>query len=115
MAEVKGLIMVNEYELLELFESEPKVLGDKKAGIYEYQKTCSHGFTFRLCLFLYDEYCSISLYHKDLKTPIFDLGFDKVTNIKCKDNRLIIDQTGNPKNIVVHFKPNYTLVFEDRI
>ncbi len=105
--------MVNKFDLLELFECEPKII-DNEAGMYEYRKDDSHGFSLRLCIFLYDEFCSITLTHRDLKTPLFELGFEKIENIKCKENRLIIEQTGNPKNIVVHFKPNYTLAFEDR-
>jgi hypothetical protein len=107
--------MVDKYDLLELFECNPKIIGDEAAGIYEYQKQDVYGFTLRLCLFLYDDYCSLTLSHKDLSTPLFELGFNNINNITSKENRLIIDQTGNPKNIVLHFKPNYTLRFEDRI
>ncbi len=108
------MIGYNEYDLLELFESEPKLAANEDVGMYKYSRKDEHGFTFELYMSVYDEYCSLSLYHKDLKTSIFDIGFDNINDIKCKENRLIIEQAENPKNIVVHFKPNYTLAFEDR-
>lgn len=107
--------MVDKYELLELFESEPKILGDEEAGIYEYKRQDKYGFTFKMSLFLYDECCSITLEHKDLKYPLFNLGFDKLDYIKCKDEKLIIQQINNSKNVTVLFKPNYAMTFEDRL
>lgn len=107
--------MINQYELLELFENDPKILGEKEAGIYEYKRKDTYGFTLKMCIFLYDEYCSLTLSYKDFKTPIFDMGFNKINSIKCKDDKLIIRQAGNPKNIVVYFKPNYTLDFEEQL
>jgi hypothetical protein len=106
--------MIDKYELLELFESEPKII-DEEAGEHEYKKEDAFGFTLKMIIFLYDEFCGLTLNHKDLKYPIFDLGFDNINRIKCKDDKLIIQQANNTKNVVVYFKPNYTLKFEDRL
>ena len=106
--------MIDKYELLELFESEPKII-DNDAGIYSYQKTDIHEFTLAMTIFLYDNFCSLTLKHKDLKYPLFELGFDKIDCIKCKDDKLIIQQSNMSKNVVVYFKPNYFLRFEEQI
>lgn len=106
--------MIDKYELLELFENEPKVF-DEEVGIYEYERTDAHGFVFTMNLILCEGRCSITLKHKDLKYPIFDLGLDEVNSIKCKEDKLIIQQTNNSKNVVIYFKPNYFLRFEDRL
>jgi hypothetical protein len=106
--------MIDKYELLELFEAEPRII-DEEAGMYEYKKEDAFGYTLKMTIFLYDEFCSLTLNHKDLKHPIFELGFDKVDYIKCKDDKLIIQQSNNSKSAVVYFKPNYFLRFEDRL
>ena len=106
--------MIDKYELLELFESEPKII-DEEAGEYEYKKEDVFGFTLEMAIFLYDAHCSLTLKHKALKYPIFDLGFDKIDYIKCKDEKLFIHQAGSKKDVVVYFKPNYTFAFEDSL
>ena len=77
--------------------------------MYEYKKNDAFGFTLRMTIFLYDEHCSLTLEYKDFKSPIFDLGLDRVNDIKCKDDKLIIQQSNATKDVVVHFKPNYFL------
>jgi hypothetical protein len=109
-----GKSMIDKYELLELFESEPRVI-DEEAGMYEYKKEDAFGFTLKMTIFLYDGFCSLTLRYKNFEIPIFDLGFDKIDCIKCKEDKLIIQQSNNPKNVVVHFKPNYFLRLEDRL
>lgn len=106
--------MIDQYELLELFENEPKVF-DEEAGICECKRMDGHGFVFAMNLILCEGLCSLTLKHKDLKYPLFELGFDKVDSIKCKEDKLIIQQANTTKNIVVYFKPNYFLRFEDRL
>ena len=108
------MLKYNEYELLELFEAEPRII-DEEAGMYEYKKNDAFGFTLAMTIFLYDEFCSLTLNYKDLKYPIFELGFDGVNNIKCKEDKLIIQQSNNSKNVVIYFKPNYFLRFEERL
>jgi hypothetical protein len=109
------MIYYNEYELLELFESEPTIIGEAEVCIFKYAKIDKYDFTFTMSLYVFEETCILSLFHKDLKYPIFDISFDKIENIKCKDDKLIIQQRDNTKNIVVYFKPNYTFAFEDRL
>lgn len=106
--------MIDQYDLLELFESEPKII-DEQICIYEYKKQDSHGFIFTMYLNYYDEFCSLTLEHKNLKTPIFDLRYNNVNNIEAKNDNLVINQTNKYQKIVIYFKPNYTLSFEEPI
>jgi hypothetical protein len=109
------LIMIeyDEYELIELFGSIPKVI-DKEVGIYEYEHLDIYEFKCNLHFCVYDEYCSISLYYKNFANPVFDLGFNNIEKIRCANDKLIIQQKNNPEDIVIYFKPTYTLKFEER-
>jgi hypothetical protein len=104
----------DKYELLELFESEPKVIVDELTGIFDYKRTDAYGFTLNLYISVHNQFCSLSLSYKDYKTFIFDIGFNNVESIQRKDDRLIVQQTNTNQRIVVYFKPNYALEFEDR-
>src|SRR3989304_6662992 len=79
----------NEYDLLELFESEPKQLYEEDVGIYTYSKEDQYGFTFIFYLSIHEGTSILSLLHKDLKYPIFDLTFHDIEDVECKENRLI--------------------------
>lgn len=103
-----------EYEFLELFEREPEIIGEKGNEIYIYKRLDDYGFTLEMNLSLQEKFCRLALFYKDLKEPQFDFGFENVESIECREDRLIIQQTGNPERIVMFFKPNYALLFEDR-
>lgn len=42
------MIEYDEYELLELFESEPKLMGEPEIKMYDYKKSDDDGFTLNL-------------------------------------------------------------------
>ncbi len=107
-------IKYDEYELLELFTSEPAVINEKEAGVFLYTQEDTHGFKLSMYMSIYEYVCSISLNHKDLSKPIFDIGLNEVKCIKAKKDRLIIQQNGKEQDVIIYFKPNYALTFEKR-
>ena len=107
------MIDYNEYELLEFFGAEPRIIGEEEVGIYEYNLIDKYGFAFELHFSLYDESCILTLQYDSLKVPIFDLRFDYVEKIQCDTEKLIIHRTANQRNIVFYVKPNYALAFEE--
>ena len=111
------LIMIeyNEYDLLELFESEPKIAGEGKAGRYEYEKLDKNGFQFKLYFSLYDDLGSITLRYRDLHIPIFEMNLTHIESIICTGDRLTIQQKNNSKKVVAYFKPNYIVNFEEKV
>lgn len=109
------MIKIDIYDLLELFEKDPEIFGEEKTGIYKYKKLNKYGFTFELNFSLLDQTCRIILFHEDLREPLFDLNFENIETINCREDKLIIKQKENLKNIVIYFKPNYHLNFEDEI
>lgn len=109
------MIEHDKYELLALFESEPKIMGEEEIRRYRYERQDEYGFTLKLYFSFYEGFSSLTLSHRDLKVQIFDLGFENVEKIVCTEDKLILQQTGNHKDIVVYFKPSYSLVFEDRV
>ena len=106
--------MIDKYELLEMFEAEPRII-DEEAGIYVYKKTDGHGFTFKMYLSICESTCILTLSYKGLEYPLYDIDFHDIESITCKENKLFIHQTNSKEDIVVYFKPNYTLTFEDSL
>ena len=108
------MIEYQEYELLELFESDPVVI-DEGACIYRYRRTDKFGFCLKFYFSAYNQNCAISLWYKNFANPIFDIGFDKITSIICKKDKLILEQENQEEDAVVYFKPTYTFIFEKRL
>ncbi|MFD1425586.1 hypothetical protein [Kroppenstedtia sanguinis] len=108
-------IKYNEYELLELFESEPEPLHEEEAGMLYYTHKDHHGFEAVMYISIYENYCRLSVSHENLEKPIFQLELHEVQSIKGKEDRLIITRKGK-ENIVFFFKPNCSLEWdpEDR-
>jgi hypothetical protein len=103
-------IHFNEYELLELFENEPVIIGDKEAGMYIYSKTDSFGFKLVLTFSIYENECLLSLNHESYTIPIVDLKMQDVTQISSSGNRLMIHRENCEKDLEVVFKPNFSIV-----
>ncbi|MFD1425588.1 hypothetical protein JOD24_000257 [Kroppenstedtia sanguinis] len=108
-------IKYDEYELLELFESEPIPLNDEEAGMFFYIQKDKNGFKVIMYISIYENSCELSVSHENLEKPIFQLELHEVKSIKGKEDRLIITRKGK-ENIVFFFKPNYSLEWdpEDR-
>jgi hypothetical protein len=104
----------NEYDLLELFESFPSVLFDGD-NICTYTHQNEQGFTLKMFLNPSQENCSLKLLCKNMKYPIVDIDLYKVETIICKENKIIIHQKNEIKDLVVHFKPTYRIVTEDHL
>jgi hypothetical protein len=109
------MIEYDEYDLLELFENEPKMPYEEDVGIYEYTRKDAHGYTFKMNLYAYDATCILSLFHENLKFTLYEIDFQKVETIDCKEDKLFIHQANSKDDIVVYFKPTYTLRFEECI
>lgn len=105
-------IKYDEYELLELFASEPVEINGKEAGVLLYNKEDSNGFKLSMYMSIYEYFCSISLSYKNFAKPIFDIALNEVKCVKSKGDRLIISQDNKEHNVIIYFKPNYALAFE---
>ena len=104
--------MVDEQKLLKFFEKKPKVIDDE-VGIYEYEREDVWGFTLEMFLIICEGYCSLTLTHKDINTPIFDIGYILVKSIECTDDKIIINQENKGRCALLYIKPNYGLFFDD--
>lgn len=110
------MIEYTEYELIELFGCEPKMLcEDEDVGIYSYKHTDEYGFTLGLGISIYEEHCRLTLTYKNFTKPLYQMKFDEIEKIECSENRLIMQQRNKTKSIIVCFKPNYSLTFEERL
>lgn len=75
----------DEYRLLEIFESEPRVLDDE-VGIYKYGRTDRFGFTLTLLVSGLEHYAVVTLEHRDLTHSLFDHSLHDVVKLVCKDD-----------------------------
>ncbi len=105
-----------EYELVELFECEPKMLYEEEdVGIYTYERTDKCGFTLSLTISVHEEDCGLTFTYQDLRKPLYQMKFEEVEKIECSEDRLIMKQKNKSESIIVYFKPNYSLAFEERL
>lgn len=102
-------IKFDEFELLELFEKEPIVIGDEAAGMFIYSKKDDQGFKLVLTLSIYEMQCGISLNYKNMGSSIFDFELKDVGTIIGEDQKLKILSRDNEKIIEVLFKPHFAL------
>ena len=101
-------IQFSEYDLLELFETEPVLIGEYEAGMCIYSKTDDFGFKLVLTISVYENECLISLNHQSYSVPIVDFKLKDVMKISRNDNRLIIQCDDRKKQLEVLFKPNFS-------
>lgn len=102
-------IMFDEYELLELFECEPRVI-DRDSEIYVYSSINNYGFKFELYISIYDMNIILTLTYKDFSSPIIDLNIDNVKRIATNSNKLnIYTNESDCPNAIVHFKPSFRI------
>ena len=103
-------IIYDEYELLELFESEPtSIADDPKAGLMMYSKKDDFGFEIIMTLSIYECNCILSLNYKEYETSIFNFELKNVEKILCKNELLIIQAEGGKQCVEVMFKPSFAL------
>ena len=100
-------MLYDEYELLEIFESEPSIIVDKDTGIYNYQKNDDCGFSISLYISVHETFCILTLKYKNFTDPIFSVKLNDVIKIKADNNKLIVSQK-SAKDVTVYFKPNFS-------
>ncbi|CAH1190390.1 hypothetical protein PAECIP111893_00308 [Paenibacillus plantiphilus] len=97
----------DQYELLELFESEPIVIGEPEAGMNIFKKEDKYGFKLILTISIYEKECILSLTQRDCPNPIFDLRLTDVNKIYNENSTLYI--MSGEKLISIGFHPNFSL------
>jgi hypothetical protein len=102
-------IKYDEYELLELFENEPVVIGDKEAGMFIYSKNDAVGFKLVLTVSIYEKECELILTYQNFNSSIFDIKLKDVDRITCKNQKLSLLSIDDEKSIEVTFKPTFAL------
>ncbi|MFC4597666.1 hypothetical protein [Cohnella hongkongensis] len=97
----------NEYELLEIFESEPVAIGESEAGMFICRKEDAFGFKLTMTVSIYERECLLALTYPNLKAPIFDLKLVEVQKISTKNAVLNIDYC--EKTISIRFNPSFSV------
>lgn len=99
---------VDEEKLLTVFDDREVV--DDEAAMYRYKKHDNKtGYTCTLVIFIYDQFFSLTLDHKELPCSIFHIGFNEVKEIEVKDNSLYITLENNSITSTFYFSPNFSL------
>lgn len=108
-----AFLKYNEFELLELFESEPNIVFEPENEVVIYSKTDYRNVTLTMLISVYENQCQM-----ELKTlfegeyiPIFDIDTRDVIMIKGDNEKLIIHRASK-RNIEIRFKPSFMFTFE---
>lgn len=94
-------------DFLEFFDNE--IIVNEEAGLYKYDIIIENIFKLELSIHIYDDFSSITLYYKDIKTPIFEIGIDNLEKISIRDNKFLEFYKKNHKN------PFVTVLAKDRV
>jgi len=96
-------------ELTALFDKVEVV--DQEAMAYRYYIYLENGLVFILSISPYDEFASVSLWRKNQKSWVFDIGINNLAWITCdKDSlRLYKDENKNKASVVVTIRPRFSL------
>lgn len=101
-------IEFDEYQLIELFESEPTII-DKEAEIYQYQLKDKLGLELFLYFSVYDQYVAIRLEHRELGIPIYDVEVKNVEEIRADNVKLLVIKQNQDQVAEIMLKPNFNL------
>lgn len=103
-------IQYDEYALLALFESEPKIM-NSEPEIYTYSKQNELGFELSLHFSVYDQYAVISMSYGVSKLLLLEAEIKNISSIKADSKEIRIFQEGNDKKCImkVSFVPNFKI------
>ncbi|EOQ22281.1 hypothetical protein COE20_28645 [Bacillus cereus] len=100
-------IKYDEYELLELFESEPEDFLIEGAGVYLYRKIDSLGFKLIMIMSVYENTVNLSLSYNE--GCVFDVNMESVERVYTRNDILHIQCSEEKKAIEVRFKPHFAI------
>lgn len=99
----------DEYELLELFESEPEQLYQDGAGFYIYNKVDELGFRILLHISQYENKCEVSLSNDMYSWTIFEFEISDIESIKNENECLKIRGNSGKTEVDIQFNPHFSL------
>lgn len=107
-------IIYDEYELLELFEAEPKLkrTEGEEAGLFMYSNVDKHSIKLLISFSVYENQCDVSLsYNRSdgRDDDLFDCRVENVERFECKKNQMNIIKFGGEVIMKIYFKPYYVI------
>ncbi|MBJ8056048.1 hypothetical protein JDS87_30345 [Bacillus cereus] len=100
-------INYEEYELLELFESEPEDFLIEGAGVYLYRKMDHLGFKLIMIMLVYENTVKLSLSYNE--GCVFDVNMEFVERVYTRNDTLHIQCSEEKRAIEVRFKPHFAI------
>ena len=101
-------IEYDEFELLELFESEPDSLsGNMEDGEISYTSKKDSGFELTIFIYTYQQECGIYLSHNERE--IFSASLKEISKIIQKDNALYFESQEKKQLISIYFGDNFNI------
>ncbi|MCL1791212.1 MAG: hypothetical protein FWG40_07635 [Peptococcaceae bacterium] len=94
-------IEYDEYELIELFESEPTPILQKEAGMFIYGKNDNNGIRLTLSMSIYEMECSIGISVGE--HVVFETTLKNVESMRSKDKCLRIHQKESTQDYLIYF------------
>lgn len=102
-------IKYDDYELLELFESEPVPIYDEEAGKYMYVKADKYGMKLIADIDVYGQTCSFSLTYENYTKTIFEVNETSVKRLMKKEDTLVVINNSDESVLKVYFRPNFSI------
>ena len=104
-------IKYDEYELLELFGSEPTYTAPEGAGMVMYTAEANNGIGIILNLSYYDKTCRLNLWYHD--EGIFEVSLNNVEYLRSENGDCLrIHQKNATTDYLIYFKPNLFIKIE---
>lgn len=107
---LESYIKFDEYDMLELFESESTAGADER-GFYRYNKTDKRGVNCLLSMSIYENKCrfSLSLEHDGRETSITSYEFNRVNRLERRESTLLVHIEDEEKPFAIEFKPYFIM------
>ncbi len=100
-------IKFDEFDLLELFESEPIIVhGDEQAGVFMYSKNDTKGVNIVFTFDVYQCCCEFSLNLDGGKYTICEYKLNNVASLKKVDKSLRIISKDDDEIVRINFNPS---------
>jgi len=101
----------DEYELLELFESEPSFIGPEEAGLYMYSKLNRNGIQLILIVSVYEYKCTIVFAINEVE--FFEAKLKNVEYLRREGDCLRIHRTDSANDYLIYFFHNFYMKIEN--
>lgn len=102
------IIKYDEYEMLELFESEPTPIFEEEQGIFQYKKEDEAGIQLIFIMSIYERQCRFSLNIKKLESRLVEFELNNLVELAKSEERLLLYTKEARDPFIINFNPIFS-------